>query len=635
MFKLLRKYNKLLLAVFGVLLMITFLIPQAIDNFSRQAGVGRGVVATVDNGQRISALEWDMYQRELRVLERMMGSLTLPGLGQIRTSAHWYLLVREAQQAGVVPVVNTLDVSSQEMRTLMNAVQEYDPQVITRAEAHLRGVAQLLSLYTTGDLFSDRRLRAEAERLLHSVNARMIVIQPDVDRSDFEPTEQQIIEHMNAFADKLEGEGDFGFGYKLPDRVKLEWLAIPASSIRQAIENSDAMDPVQQRLHWRRNASGTLPPYPTDGSAAAIPLTVRDNLLQQLSAGKSDEIAKFAGDTLGLALRGLPEREGYRVLPDDWATRVKPLPQLAEELRERYGIALPEYSARGDTWLTVDELDQLPGIGQASSDKLGATPVAFRDLVVAAKELGGHTTILVQKGVAGPAVKDAQGTLYFFRITDADASRPPASVDEVREQVVNDLKRKADYERVKASMTQIESSARMNGLLQAALENDTVVHAPTSVYLWNPFLVQIMAEYRMPMSEQPSELPVIGIDRNAVEAILDRALALPGDVPADQLSPEQRIFAVASDDRLAVLIVEVLAQRPLSQEMFNSLASMGALQQLVATNEAAEERSIERAFSYETLAKRNGFELKNVDEEEEDAADPAGDAEPTRSASVG
>src|SRR5688572_1796481 len=230
MFKFLRKYNKMLLAIFGVLLMITFLIPEAFNRFSQAAGARTGTIATVGDGEKVSAMEWDRYQRELRVLDRLNNGRppTFPGLGEVKSPEHWFLLVREAEQAGVVPAIDMGELTRDQLANLMAAADERDPAIISRAQAHYAGVAQLINLYSTGDLYSDRRLRSEAERLLHMVTARMVVVQPDETKSDLQPTEQQITEHMNKYSDKLPGEGEFGFGYKLPSRVKLEWLTISA-----------------------------------------------------------------------------------------------------------------------------------------------------------------------------------------------------------------------------------------------------------------------------------------------------------------------------------------------------------------------------------------------------------------------
>jgi len=639
MFKFLRKYNKTLLAVFGVLLMITFLIPTAFSQMSQNAGASGGTYATVGDGQRISGAEWSRYQREMELLERMTRGV-IPGIGEIKSPEHWYLLVREAEQAGLVPEIAVQNITREELA----AFQERDPELLARLRAHIAGVIQLFDLYSTSGLYSDRQVRADAERLFHTVTARMVVLQGNADQSDLQPTEQQLQEQMNKYADKLPGEGEKGFGYKLPDRVKIEWLTVPYASVQALVERSPDMDTVEQRRHWKQNPRGNLPPYPADAGSKPVPPEVRSDLLKDLTAKKVDDFARWAADAVRLPQRGLPEKDGYLVLPEDWASKRKPLPQLAEELRAaNAGLDLPEYAARGDAWLTVDELVDLPGIGRASTDKIGGRTIALTEMVKAAKEFGGNPGVIVQAGVAAPPLKDAQGNLYIFRITQADPAHKPASLDEVRDQVTRDLKRQDNYQQLKKSLEDIQANARQGGLLTTALAHDTIVQPPAGVYLWSEFTVQMMLQYQLPLRPNSSApLPVIGQDREATEAIIDHALALPKDKPADQLSPEQRIFAVPADDKLALLVVEITQQQPLTRESFDRLAQMNGIEAVLVAEETTGERSgIETAFEYETLAKRNNFVLKNPPRKEDEPAGDTGNPnsqsnpEPSKAASAG
>jgi hypothetical protein len=279
----------------------------------------------------------------------------------------------------------------------------------------------------------------------------------------------------------------------------------------------------------------------------------------------------------------------------------------------------------------MEDLPELPGIGRSYSDKVGGTPVAFTELVKSAKELGASTTIIVQKGVEGPSLKDQAGNLYFFRITDAEPAHVPASVDEVREAVVNDLKRVDEYERLKGTLAEIEASAKANGLLQIAMDHNTVMQPNAGVYLANEYwLMAMLQQPNMPLTARPSELPVVGADRKAIGAIIDRARALPSDKPVDQLPDDQRTFAVPADDKLAVLVVKVIVQRPLTEESFERLVQFGAVQRLISLEEAGEEQAIEKAFSFDALAKRHNFALKREAEEESEGA-----AEPVKTAAAG
>jgi hypothetical protein len=274
----------------------------------------------------------------------------------------------------------------------------------------------------------------------------------------------------------------------------------------------------------------------------------------------------------------------------------------------------------------------VPGLGTATTDKLGSTPVNFQALIKAHKEFGGSQTMLLQAGIASPPLKDPQGNLYFFRVTAADPSHSPVSVDEVRDQVVRDLKRKAEYDRIKTSVASIEAEARKDGLLQVAIDNGTVVQSTQAVYLWSEYWVQAMVQYRMPMTPQPASLPVIGQDRKVTEAIIDRSLTLPQDKPAEDLPPDQRIFVVPADDKLALVVVELHSQRPLPRESFDHLAEIGGIQELITAEETDQKRSVEQAFAYDTLAKRNHFAMTR---ETEQSKDESTKTEPAKTASAG
>ena len=75
MFKFLRKYNKWILAFGGTVLMIAFLVPEAISRLSQQAAQGGAGWATVDNLPDLEAIErihprtWLVYTTDEAVMD--------------------------------------------------------------------------------------------------------------------------------------------------------------------------------------------------------------------------------------------------------------------------------------------------------------------------------------------------------------------------------------------------------------------------------------------------------------------------------------------------------------------------------------------------------------------------------------
>ncbi|MGA1709468.1 MAG: hypothetical protein ACO4CI_12360, partial [Phycisphaerales bacterium] len=185
MFKFLRKYKGWLLGVFGTLLLIVFLVPQAISGIAQYSATTGGTWATVGaDAEKVTFKTLDRLQRELRVLQAV-GNPTINSLGADRSPEHWYLLRREAEQAGLhggagdgrgVLAGLTGQINQQRLANdpAAQPLTEDDvlgilcqnsassPQDVLETLARLAGVTRLTNLFAGLDRFSDRRLEREA-----------------------------------------------------------------------------------------------------------------------------------------------------------------------------------------------------------------------------------------------------------------------------------------------------------------------------------------------------------------------------------------------------------------------------------------------------------------------------------------
>ena len=219
----------------------------------------------------------------------------------------------------------------------------------------------------------------------------------------------------------------------------------------------------------------------SDGGFEAVREKVKEKLLSDLTNQKLSEIAKFAGDQLLAKLLPLRRDDIYYALPEDWNQRDLAFPTLAESIANEFNVAVPSYRSTGEEWMTETQLGELAGIGQATSDKFGPQPVPFTRLISLARELDGSPTIPIQKSVAGPPMKSADGSIHFFRILDVDPSHAPKSVDEVRDQLVQDIRTVKRFEELKASAESIRMQAMQDGFVSLAAANSTTVEAVSRV----------------------------------------------------------------------------------------------------------------------------------------------------------
>ena len=594
MFKFLRKYNKYILAVGGTMLLIVFLIPTAITGLSERAARRGGTWATVglEKQRKVSSDDLAILQREMRLIDTAGSQMQMPIL--VDRAEYWYLLTLEARDAGVIPAPATLFATDQGQQFLafLNTVSGESLGFIQQTVAKVQGVNQLLRLYVDGEKYSDRRLKHLARRMYHRVVVRPVVIHASEDRGG-NHTERELADQLDKYGELAPGAGEMGFGYRLADRAGIEWLAIQADTVREMITNSDQLNRVALRKHWTLEArKGRFDP---PDAGAPVPDEVREHLLERLTTETLDKIQRTANDKLRFARRGLGKREGYEVLPDGWEGLS--FQQLALDLQSEYGIALPHYQATGSVLLTGDELGELDGVGAATSDKFGQTPISLTTLVLGAKAFGGSPLSQIQQGIAGPPLRGAQRGVYLFRITGTDASRPPNSVDEVRDQLVADLNRVEDYERLTANAQGIRQVAVADGLLALAMQYDTPVLPSTSVTLGlSAFL--------------PGG---IGTNEAIVEAIVEHAMALPRDVAGADMPEQERVIVLPVQDSLSLLVARIMDQTPLTQETFQTYMQYGIVQskllaQEIATNDPT------KAFDFEALAERHAFKLTRPDD---------------------
>ena len=603
MFKFLRKYNKYILAVGGTLLLITFLIPTAITGLAQRAAQRGGTWATVghEKQRKVSSDELRLVQREMRLLDAASAQMQLPT--PIDRADLWFLLTLEARDAGMIPAPATLLATEdgQKQLAFLAVVSGESLGFVQQTLAKVRGVQQLRMLHFDGDKYSDRRLKHLARRLYHRVTVRPIVIEASADGGG-DHTEQELADQLDTYADIAPGEGEMGFGYRLGDRAGIEWLAIGADTVREMISNSDQLNPVPLRVHWTRESrKGRFEP---PDASAPIPDEVREDLLERLTLETLDKIERSANDQLRFKRRGLGKRNGFEVLPDGWAGLS--FQQLAMDLQSEYGIALPHYQSTGSLLLASDELGELDGIGTATSDKFGQISIGLTTLVMGARAFGSSAVIPIQQGIAGPPLRDAQRGVYLFRITGTDVSRPPTSVDEVRDQLIADLNRLEDYERLVANAQGIRQVAVADGLLALAMQYDTPVERPTSVTLG-----------------LSAFLPGIGINEAAVEAIVDHAMALPRDVAVADLPEQDRVLVLPVEDSLSLLVVRLMDHTPLTQAIFRTYMQYGIVQSRLVADEVALDDP-KKEFEFEALAERHAFKLTRS----EDAATTQPDESP-------
>ena len=434
--------------------------------------------------------------------------------------------------------------------------------------------------------------------------------------------------HFEQWADVEPGDGDHGFGYRLPDRATIEWLSIPRATMEAAVEASIDADDIELRKYWSRNKAR----FGETGENGGVPEAVRTAFVRAEVDDMRPAISRGAADALRTPRRGFETSENFLVLPDDWEARRMPLEDLRLQHSETFGLplegdeALPQAGQSGDL-MDLTELASIDGLGRAGTGSFGASATGgrrrpLRDLLSRAREFGGTGDVPVQQGVAGPVLDDSSDGLWIFRITDTDPARPPASLDEVRDRIAIDLQRLADWNRLQSEMDAIEAVARDNGLDTLAETHETTVRGPSNF--------RRSVHPSLPSTPQVSGL---GQDQSVVDAIIDHSMTLSSE-PLAETDRVDRVVLIPSDRHMAMVIAELDRRRPLLEAQYEQLLDQGALANRIISDEfgGLGASKLAEAFSGDALRARNNFKTAGGGEDEDgleqvaDADSASGDA---------
>jgi len=663
MIRALRKYKRPIIIVGLPVLLVIFLVPGAITGLTQvSAQRARAVARFVDTrGDEVSVSNRELAEAQLhlRILhdaDQMFASVMrqsifqFMGLPPVEEGEHWFLLSREARDAGVVGGPG--DGRTMLQRAFGGEPGELDALAATiagrsgasnvrdvyNAFAEARGISRLVELYAGGAQLSDRRLAAEGLKFLRGVDARILVIPARSDRDDLpEPTEEQLQAQLTAYADKSPGEGDMGFGYRLPNRVRLEWLEIDALGIGAAMDESPRLASLELRKYWVAHKADFPVPGVADPSAAKfedVAERVRAIVKKQVTDELMAEIVRYVDGEVTRVTRDLPRGpDGYLVLPEDWSDRGLNFARLAEDL-QAFVLSSPNFQVRipiprverEPEWKAATDAMFLPGVGRATTNRFGGAQAAtLRDIVNNLKEFGAAGRgMFVQQGVP-ERLGTPNGSVYLVRVIDVDPARPAATVDEARDLLVADLKKKADYDRLASNLEELRRRAVVEGL--AALADEYEAIPPREITslgvapLDSPLTRFGYANASLP---QP-----VGRDEAAVGVIVARGHELLDRLEAEggrleDLTIGERTVVTVTEAKLAVVIAQFTELRPLVREDMAELS--GPVTSMIIQDEFGDANPLAQLFSREALIERFAFKFVGEDGEalpEQPAADEA------------
>lgn len=664
MLKVINKYRQYMLVAFGVVLMIAFIVPQASHLFVGDQLTRK--VATI-NGSKVSAADMSRARTEFDVVRNLLDPLGLridlaKELFGAENERHWLLLSHAAQDGGFMGTVADGKQFEKEIRDGV-LVPQLARGAAVQANPFLRQAPQYIDMLASQELANPEKRKAMEEeagkrldqavalaarnahaspsdvqlafakanaigrmqstwRETHRVSDKRATLEADesgdvvyVDQSlmlakviapfGAAPSPELVQKLFNEFRDVKRGDGEHGFGYRLPARIKFEWMMIDRAAIAASVQ----LDPVEVNKFWRQNRARFA------GDFAAERTKVEAELRNQRVDAIFSTIDKAVrAETIRL-LGKVETKGGYRVLPADWASRMPRMERLAQltvaDVKEIGGITipLPQVVVRSDQFLNRAEVSGIAGIGE-SAVRVGTKEFQLPELLFKVREIAGNDPdVNIQIGVPfDNYAQDPQGNRYYFTVLEARKDEAPTNIDEVRAQVELDAKALDQFEKLSAQaeiMRAVAVSDGFEGLAKYFVDAFPGASAPlqrrklavTTNNIQGADSTFNQPEYR--------------------EAVMKAAKALDPLKPVTDYPADQRTIAVVMSKPLTVAIVQLIGRSPVSIERMRNEGDS------FAGNYASRElpnKSVREAFGFAALKDRMKFvDLARNSEESETA----------------
>jgi len=488
----------------------------------------------------------------------------------------WLALYREAQRYGFEATeaeVNAYLESFQEagLRTediaaAISRVADGRTQVLNEAlrkELTLRAYVQWLAETLSGPVEPElRRVFAEADE---RIKVGLAVLRA----SDFlkkvgEVPEAALQQQFTRYKDFLPGGSPQDFGYRIPDRAAVEYLVVDPKAFQEQAAAGATEEDIRQYYEQVKDPEFLIEnekpkkaesPADSEKEAAKAPERafrpfedVRDSIRAILVRRRAETLARELLQANVAEIRSA----GKGIDLGIWADGQRVRHEVVQGLR------------------TGDQLAALNGIGKAArgDETCAACAMALMELVGPAKAK--LSVMEMSEPFQGP-----QGEWYAFRVTDLALSHQPASLDEVRDEVLADVRRMEAFEIARREGKALFETAAAKGLQAAAKAAGTTLVVSGEFSRRGPIPeappdlrenhLLISECFRMIGKNPPRTLVVLGQDQAVVIAeLMDRRPPREAAFKADRLE-------------LAVRVGQQLAQAALQQAL-----DIGSIQRRMA-----------------------------------------------------
>ncbi len=600
--KFFRKYNRQLLAIFVVGLMIVFLLPASLRQIFTPNPLKRVVGQAYDEDIRL--YDRNKTELETQILNALNNSVvnekknkTIPFNWMMFVQfskdpiLDYYLLIKEAEHTGITILQEQIDqeiarrgIAPQYVNAILKAF-DVPLRTIREAVKHYITVEHLFSFALSTVKVSEPELKSAFINTFQRIQAYILPLRGKyfIDQIK-EPDEKTITAY---FAKNQER-------FRFPDRIMVEYLEADLNEIAKSIKVSKQ----RARQYWSEHKSKftkTITTQPTTSPTTtqttkpvkkevvmsfkeAYPLVV-----ERLKYIKARERALTAMAEIKRIAQGYwrnapRDRFGLKQKPDKIANYVK----LAEEISKKYNIKI-KYHKTG--LISQKDAAKLKGIGQAfiieHNRPIFFYECAFRVVpLISPPHPDNRDRILFLV-----PWQDSPGILrridlttrkdigyYLFRVIKVERSRLPNSLDEVKNKIIVDYKEYKGYELSKKYADKLKSLAykeKLDKLIKSSkdsfikkldLPNKEIEPITFSRRTWGP-----NGEFIPPY--------IAGVQRNRGKFI-DECFSRLWNQPTTQPDGKFTTIVITDDEDRSCYVVQLVNKYPAKEEDYTRVKPM-------------------------------------------------------------
>jgi hypothetical protein len=543
----------------------------------------------------------------------------------------WLALYEEARNAGFDTSLGQVEDRLKALADLGLSKSDVDQAIVQLAGGNRDLLIQALRKDMTvaayinwlGQSFSEPvtpELKREFAKMDDRIQVRLAVLKADGFLAEVKDIPEADLkaqfEKGKAF---LAGQGPDGCGYRIPDRVKVEYLAAdPAGFEAEAaskVTDEDVRKYYEQNkdpaflVKEEKPVEAAPPAAPAPAPAEKAPAGPKGEAgptgpvapapkAETKAAVKSEPPAapKTEAEPLTLPPALAPATPGAPTTGPGPAAppaatppekKFRPLAEVQAEIRSRLikdkakaavldllGVDVgeirqqkkpPDLRIWADgtkvkyvpptAFMTAAELALLPGIGHAQRAK-----ATFEDTALAVTELVGPEKAKLALMETGEPFVAPDGTAYAFRVTAVQPNHEPALLDEVKGQVMTDMKKAKAFEVARQIGRKLVEAAEKRDLKDAAAD----LKVKTADSDWVPQERYFQLDQQI--LKLPPALPGVGANRMVVSECFRLA------------AENKRLASVTLADEQAVVVIELLGHKPPREALFEKVRPVLARQ---------------------------------------------------------